>query len=54
MNCTEYAAHAPDGCVVIDLKLMTRRAEVVNYAHQRDIDVADAIIELVNAGLSTQ
>jgi hypothetical protein len=31
---------------------MTRWREVVEYADARDIDVADAIIELVNSGLS--
>ena len=38
----------------VDLDSYTRKAEVLAYAQRRDIDVADAIRELVNAGLSHQ
>ena len=40
--------------IVVDLDTYTRKAELLEYASRRNIDVADAIRELVNTGLSHQ
>lgn len=43
-----------DAAARVLLDNMSRAAEVRGYAAHRDVDLADAIVELVNSGLSHQ